>query len=91
MPHNSDHLLSPKIMGVLNVTPDSFFDGGKYFNKDAAIARGHLMINEGVDYIDVGGESTCSGSWNAPLAICVRVQILDSFRLPDALQSKTRE
>ena len=62
MPHNSDHLLSPKIMGVLNVTPDSFFDGGKYFNKDAAITRGHLMINEGVDYIDVGGESTRPGS-----------------------------
>ena len=62
MPHNNDHLLSPKIMGVLNVTPDSFFDGGKYFNKDAAIARGHLMINEGVDYIDVGGESTRPGS-----------------------------
>jgi|TARA_B100001750_G_C15326814_1_gene505120 dihydropteroate synthase len=62
MPHNSDHLLSPKIMGVLNVTPDSFFDGGKYFKKDDAIARGHSMINEGVDYIDVGGESTRPGS-----------------------------
>ena len=49
-------------MGVLNVTPDSFFDGGKYFKKDDAIARGHSMINEGVDYIDVGGESTRPGS-----------------------------
>ena len=42
-------------MGVLNVTPDSFFDGGKYFNKDAAIARGHLMINEGVDTLMLVG------------------------------------
>lgn len=48
----------PKIMGILNVTPDSFSDGGKYFNTDAAIKRGLQMIEEGADIIDIGGEST---------------------------------
>ncbi|MBX2989724.1 MAG: dihydropteroate synthase [Bacteroidetes bacterium] len=46
------------IMGVLNVTPDSFSDGGKYFNVDAAVDHGMAMIDEGADMIDVGGEST---------------------------------
>lgn len=46
------------IMGVLNVTPDSFSDGGLYFNVDKAIARGLSLIGEGADIIDVGPEST---------------------------------
>jgi len=45
-------------MGVLNVTPDSFSDGGKYFQREKAIARGLEMAREGADVIDVGGEST---------------------------------
>ena len=48
----------PLIMGVLNVTPDSFSDGGKYIQRDAAVKRGLEMMAQGADIIDVGGEST---------------------------------
>jgi len=50
------------IMGILNVTPDSFADGGRHNEFDAAIARGLEMIAEGVDIIDIGGESTRPGA-----------------------------
>ncbi len=50
------------IMGILNVTPDSFSEGGLYFDKSAAIERAHQMVKEGADIIDVGGESTRPGS-----------------------------
>jgi dihydropteroate synthase len=50
------------IMGVLNVTPDSFSDGGNFFGSDAAIARAIEMATEGADIIDVGGESTRPGA-----------------------------
>ncbi|OGP62997.1 MAG: dihydropteroate synthase [Deltaproteobacteria bacterium RBG_13_47_9] len=50
------------IMGVLNVTPDSFFDGGLYFDISTAIERAHSMAEEGADIIDIGGESTRPGS-----------------------------
>ena len=49
-------------MGVLNVTPDSFSDGGKFFRSDDAVRQGMEMIEEGADMIDVGGESTRPGS-----------------------------
>ncbi len=52
----------PKIMGILNITPDSFFDGGKYSGLESAIARAHQMVKEGADVIDVGGESSRPGS-----------------------------
>lgn len=50
-----------KIMGILNVTPDSFSDGGKYNSVENAVERAKEMINEGVDIIDVGGVSTRPG------------------------------
>ena len=50
------------LMGVLNVTPDSFSDGGIYFNKEKAIAHGLRMVEEGADLLDIGGESTRPGS-----------------------------
>jgi dihydropteroate synthase len=50
------------IMGILNVTPDSFADGGRHNEFDAAVARGLEMIEEGVDIIDIGGESTRPGA-----------------------------
>ena len=50
------------VMGVLNVTPDSFSDGGRYGSADAAIARGLQMAEEGAAVIDVGGESTRPGA-----------------------------
>jgi dihydropteroate synthase len=50
------------IMGILNVTPDSFADGGRHNDCDAAVTRGLEMIAEGVDIIDIGGESTRPGA-----------------------------
>ena len=58
---------APLVMGVLNVTPDSFSDGGAYVNPDAAVERGLQMVEEGADLIDVGGESTRPGAWAVPL------------------------
>jgi len=49
-------------MGILNLTPDSFWDGGRHAELEAAIARAHQMIDEGADLIDVGGESTRPGA-----------------------------
>jgi dihydropteroate synthase len=53
---------SPFIMGILNVTPDSFSDGGSYASVSQAVARAHEMLAQGADIIDVGGESTRPGS-----------------------------
>lgn len=53
---------APQIMGILNVTPDSFSDGGCYTSVDAAVQLVEIMREEGVDIIDVGGESTRPGS-----------------------------
>ena len=50
------------VMGVLNVTPDSFSDGGRYLDADRAIRQGLEMVREGADWIDVGGESTRPGA-----------------------------
>lgn len=50
------------IMGVLNVTPDSFSKGGRYFEVDSAIAHAKRMVNEGADIIDIGGESSRPGA-----------------------------
>jgi dihydropteroate synthase len=47
-----------RIMGVVNVTPDSFSDGGAWLDADAAVARAHELVAEGADLLDVGGEST---------------------------------
>lgn len=52
----------PIVMGILNVTPDSFADGGRFASFDTALRRGLEMLEEGVDIIDVGGESTRPGS-----------------------------
>jgi dihydropteroate synthase len=48
----------PLIMGIINVTPDSFSDGGKFFSPTAAAAHGRLLVSQGADILDVGGEST---------------------------------
>ncbi len=55
-----------RIMGILNVTPDSFSDGGFFFDLDKALAHAHEMIEDGADIIDVGGESTRPGSKPVP-------------------------
>lgn len=57
-----NNLTHPLIMGILNVTPDSFSDGGKFAGVESALAQAQLMINAGVDIIDIGGESTRPGA-----------------------------
>lgn len=57
----------PLVMGILNVTPDSFSDGGKFQSLDLALSRAEQMITDGVDIIDIGGESSRPGSAPLPL------------------------
>ena len=52
----------PRVMGIVNVTPDSFSDGGAHFDADAAIAHGLKLAEEGADLLDIGGESTRPGA-----------------------------
>ena len=47
-----------RVMGIVNVTPDSFSDGGRFFDRDAAVAQGERLAAEGADILDIGGEST---------------------------------
>ncbi|WP_138935654.1 dihydropteroate synthase [Roseovarius arcticus] len=53
---------TPRLMGILNVTPDSFSDGGRFIAPDAALAQARTMADQGADIIDVGGESTRPGA-----------------------------
>jgi dihydropteroate synthase len=66
-PHEFDRWLAdpnrrPLVMGILNVTPDSFSDGGQFLARDAAVAHGRQLIEQGADLVDIGGESTRPGS-----------------------------
>jgi dihydropteroate synthase len=56
----------PLVMGVLNVTPDSFFDGGLYLDSEAALRHGSEILDAGADIVDVGGESTRPGASTVP-------------------------
>lgn len=62
LPKNLSSLDRTLVMGVLNVTPDSFSDGGRFFDAGQAIAHAKQMIKDGADIIDIGGESTRPGS-----------------------------
>lgn len=55
-------LSSPKVMGILNITPDSFFDGGKYTDEKAIISQVEKMLNEGATFIDIGAYSSRPGA-----------------------------
>jgi dihydropteroate synthase len=57
----------PLVMGVLNVTPDSFSDGGRWLDPEAAVAHGLRLFGEGADVVDVGGESTRPGATPVPV------------------------
>jgi len=59
--------LAARVMGVVNVTPDSFSDGGRFFDADAALAHARRLLAEGADMLDVGGESTRPGA--APVSV----------------------
>jgi dihydropteroate synthase len=61
-PHLLDCGARTLVMGILNVTPDSFSDGGRYFDPESAVGRGVEMVRDGADIIDIGGESTRPGS-----------------------------
>jgi len=82
--NGKDHLLGQRtwIMGILNVTPDSFSDGGLYFEKEKAISRGLELVAEGADIIDVGGESTRPGSEPIPVREELRrvIPVISSLR-----------
>jgi len=56
----------PLLMGIINVTPDSFSDGGRYYDHDAAVERGLQLARDGADILDIGGESTRPGSTVVP-------------------------
>jgi len=70
------------LMGVVNVTPDSFSDGGRYFDAGKAVARGLELAAEGADILDIGGESTRPGSLPVPEAEELRrvVPVIESLR-----------
>src|SRR3954452_8437904 len=60
--------MDPLVMGVVNVTPDSFSDGGLYLDVGAAVSHGEELVDEGADIVDVGGESTRPGADPVPVA-----------------------
>src|SRR4051794_39095037 len=68
--HCRDHRLAldrrPLVMGVVNATPDSFSDGGRFLDPAAAVEHGLRLVAEGADLLDVGGESTRPGSRPVP-------------------------
>lgn len=71
------------VMGILNVTPDSFSDGGRFQSLEFAVSRAEEMISEGVDLIDIGGESTRPGSPPVPLDEELRRVIPTVYALRD--------
>jgi len=77
-----DPAVTPIVMGVLNVTPDSFSDGGRYAARDAAVRRALAMIDEGADIIDVGPESTRPGATpvSEPAQIARAVPVIEAIR-----------
>ncbi len=95
-----DFLKKTYIMGILNVTPDSFFDGGKYSNTEKAIAQGLKLIEQGADILDIGGESTRPGALPVKVeeelkrVIPVIEEILKRARIPisiDTYKAKVAE
>ncbi|NKN33232.1 dihydropteroate synthase [Marichromatium bheemlicum] len=88
--HTRTPAIPPRIMGILNVTPDSFSDGGRHLDPKAAITHGLALAAAGADIIDVGGESTRPGSRAVPAAEqCERVlPVIRALRaeLPGAVE-----
>ncbi|MCD5397781.1 dihydropteroate synthase [candidate division NPL-UPA2 bacterium] len=85
------------IMGILNVTPDSFFDGGRCQALKDVLARAHLMVEEGADIIDVGGESSRPGSGPIPLKVEIKrvipvvEQLLKEVNIPISVDTYKAE
>jgi len=74
------------VMGILNVTPDSFSDGGCFYEAEQAIARGEQLVAEGAEFIDIGGESTRPGA--APVGEAEELRRV--IPVVQALAAKTR-
>jgi dihydropteroate synthase len=87
----------PRVVGILNVTPDSFSDGGRHTSVDAAVAHALRMVEEGADMLDVGGESTRPGADDVPLeeelrrVIPVIEQLVARTSLPIAIDTSKPE
>jgi dihydropteroate synthase len=85
------------IMGVLNATPDSFSDGGKFLEVEAAVARGLAMERDGADIVDIGGESTRPGSHGVPVEeelrriLPVIEQLRGKIRIPISVDTSKAE
>ncbi len=77
-------------MGILNVTPDSFSDGGRYQALEFALTHAEAMIRDGADMIDIGGESTRPGSPAVPLDEELRRVMPTLYALRDAGTSRCR-
>jgi len=86
-----------RVMGVLNITPDSFSDGGRFLSVDEAMQQVVAMVGAGVDIIDVGGESTRPGSAEIPLqeeldrVMPVIERISDRFEIPVSVDTSKSE
>jgi len=74
------------VMGVLNVTPDSFSDGGKFLHPGSAIEHAYAIERAGADLLDIGGESTRPGSGETPASVSWIAFSLFSKRFVDALK-----
>lgn len=87
----------PRVVGILNVTPDSFSDGGSHADVDAAVAHGLRMAEEGADMLDVGGESTRPGAADVPVGeelrrvLPVIEQLVARTTLPIAIDTSKPE
>lgn len=86
----------PLIMGVVNVTPDSFSDGGLFFDPAQAIAHGRRLIDDGADILDIGGESTRPGSEPVPLSeerrrVLPVIEALSVHNVPLAIDTRKPE
>jgi len=87
----------PRVVGILNVTPDSFSDGGAFLDTDAAVAHGLAMAEQGADMLDVGGESTRPGADDVPVeeelrrVVPVIEQLVARTTLPIAIDTSKPE
>lgn len=81
----------PKVMGILNVTSDSFYDGGQYTSIDAALLQVERMLEDGADFIDVGGQSTRPGADEIPAVQEIKItsEVIKAInkRFPEAVIS----
>ena len=88
---------NPLIMGILNVTPDSFSDGGKFFSVDDAVKHAIQMEKDGADFIDIGGESTRPGSKSISLkeerkrVVPVLEKLVNKIKIPISIDTYKSE